>query len=303
MPVPAPHAEVMTAQVIIKLLTAASLTGLLFAVGLRLTAAQILDSLRQRRMAWIVAANFVLVPALTLVLTQVFGVPGPIAAGMILLGAAPFAPVVPVFTRMAKGDLALAAGLTALFPFLSALLTPAVCELSLKALPGTGILKFSFLSILVVLLLTITLPLLAGVAANHWLPKLGKALLRPMEVLSEATGAVSLAFVTIVEFKTIFATGWMPLLVMLLISELSLALGWFLGGPGKAARLVIGLGTSNRNIALALLIALQSFGDSPIVAAVVANGLVLILLGLLHVAYWRFVSPVPAALPSNETGN
>jgi BASS family bile acid:Na+ symporter len=56
---------------------------------------------------------------------------------------------------------------------------------------------------------------------------------------------------------------------------------------------VIGLGTSNRNIALALLIALQSFGDSPIVAAVVANGLVLILLGLVHVAYWRFVSPVP----------
>jgi BASS family bile acid:Na+ symporter len=293
----------MTAQIIIKLLTAASLTGLLLAVGLRLTAAQILDSLRRGQIAWMVAANFILVPALTLALALAFQVPEPIAAGMILLGAAPFAPVVPVFTRMAKGDLALAAGLTALFPFLSALLTPAVCELSLRLLPGTGALKFSFLSILLVLVLTITVPLLAGVAINHWLPKLGKALLRPMEVLSEATGAVSLAFVTIVEFKTILATGWIPLLAMILISELCLALGWALGGPDKAVRLVIGLGTSNRNIALALLIALQSFGDSPIVAAVVANGLVLILLGLVHVAYWRFVSPVPAALPSNITGN
>jgi len=283
----------MTAQMIIKLLTAASLTGLLLAVGLRLTAVEILNSLRQGRMAWIVAANFVLVPALTLALSLVFRVPGSIAAGMILLGAAPFAPVVPVFTRMAKGDLALAAGLTALFPFASAFLTPAVCALSLQLLPGTGTLRFSFLSILLVLVLTITVPLLAGVAVNHWLPRLGKALLRPMEVLSEATGAVSLAFVTIVEFDTILGTGWIPLLAMIVISELALGLGWILGGPGKAARLVIGLGTSNRNIALALLIALQSFGDSPIVAAVVANGLVLILLGLVHVAYWRFVSPVP----------
>ncbi len=282
----------MTAQTIIKLLTAASLTGLLFAVGLRLRATEIVDALRRGRMGWIVTANFILVPAVTIALALAFRIPAPIAAGMILLGAAPFAPVVPVFTRMAKGDLALAAGLTALFPFLSAPLTPAVCDLGLRWLPGTGALNFSFVSILVVLVLTITVPLVVGVAAGHWSPRFGKALLRPMEVLSEATGAVSLTFVTIVEFKTILATGWLPLLVMVLICELCLALGWALGGPDKAARLVIGLGTSNRNIALALLIALQSFGDSPIVAAVVANGLVLILLGLVHVAYWRFVSPV-----------
>jgi bile acid:Na+ symporter, BASS family len=279
----------MNPQVVIKLLTAASLTGLLLAVGLRLRASQVVTALHRKRTVWIVAANFVLVPALTLALALAFGVPTPIAAGMILLGASPFAPVVPVFTKMARGDLALAAGLTALFPFLSALLTPLVCELSLKALPGAGALQFSVASILLVLVLTITVPLVVGVALNHTLPRLGRGLLRPMEVLSEATGAVSLAFVTFIEFPTILATGWRPLLAMLLISELSLALGWWLGGPGRAARLVIGLGTSNRNIALALLIALQSFGDSPIVAGVVANGLLLILLGLLHVACWRFL--------------
>jgi bile acid:Na+ symporter, BASS family len=281
----------LTAQLVIKLLTAASLTGLLLAVGLRLTAARILGALRQGRIAWVVAANFILVPALTLGLALALDVPGPVAAGMTLLGAAPFAPVVPVFAKMARGDLALAAGLTALFPFLSAFLTPFVCELSLRTLPAMGTLRFSVGSILLVLVLTITLPLLGGVAVNQALPGLGRRLLRPVEVLSEATGAVSLAFVTMVEFKNILATGWKPLVAMLLISELSLALGWALGGPGRATRLVIALGTSNRNIALALLIALQSFGDSPIVAAVVANGLVLILLGLGHVAWWRFVAP------------
>jgi BASS family bile acid:Na+ symporter len=55
--------------------------------------------------------------------------PRDVTIGMILLGAAPFAPVVPVFTRMAKGDLALAAGGGAI-P--SAAPTPLLCELCLK---------------------------------------------------------------------------------------------------------------------------------------------------------------------------
>jgi len=66
------------------------------------------------------------------------------------------------------------------------------------------------------------------------------------------------------------------------------ATGLFAGGPDRGARQVIGLGTSNRNIALALLLALQAFGGTEVVAAVVANGLLLILLGLIHVAFWRF---------------
>ena len=36
---------------------------------------------------------------------------------MMLLAGAPFAPVVPIFTKMARGDMALAGALTALFPF------------------------------------------------------------------------------------------------------------------------------------------------------------------------------------------
>jgi BASS family bile acid:Na+ symporter len=77
---------------------------------------------------------------------------------------------------------------------------------------------------------------------------------------------------------------------MAIVSEICLLLGYSLGGPERVARQVIGLGTSNRNIALALLMALQAFAGTPVVSAVVANGLLLILLGLIHVAFWRFQS-------------
>ncbi|MCP4284008.1 MAG: bile acid transporter, partial [Gammaproteobacteria bacterium] len=109
-----------------------------------------------------------------------------------------------------------------------------------------------------------------------------------MEIVSEATGALSLIVVTIIEFYSIVEIGWVPLLAMLISSELSLALGYFSGAGERAARRVVALGTSNRNIALALLLAIDSFAGTDVVPTVVANGLLLILLGLLHVAFWRF---------------
>jgi len=274
--------------VVIRGLTIAALSGLLLTVGLRLRWAEVADALKRSHLSLVLAVNFVGVPLLTVAAAWVFQLSRDVTIGMLLLAAAPFAPVVPVFARMARADLALAAGLTALFPFLSALLTPLVCMTSLKVVPGTEALRFDFLSVLGVLVATITLPLAAGVVVNHWRPVLAKMILRPVEVLSEAVGALSLAFVTAVEFKSVLATGWKPLLAMVVVSELAFFIGYAVGGSTIGARRVVALGTSNRNIALAVLVALSSFAGTPVVGAVVATGLVLILRGLLHVAWWRF---------------
>ena len=278
----------MKAETIIRLLTIGSLSGLLLGVGLRLTGGQVLASLRKCRLVPIIVVNFVVVPALAVAMARAFGLGTEISIGMVLLAAAPFAPVVPVFARMARADLALAAGLTTLFPVLSAFLTPWVCEVALRAVRDSGAVRFSAGGVLLILLGTITLPLAVGIAVNHLAPALGRRALRPVEIISEFTGAVSLAFVTITELRSVLAIGCLPLLAMALVSEASLVLGWMIGGPERGARRVVGLGTSNRNIALALLVAIQSFAGTPVVLAVVANGLLLILLGLLHVAFWRF---------------
>jgi BASS family bile acid:Na+ symporter len=276
---------------IIRVLTMIALGGLLFSAGLRLSWNEITAALRQNHLRWVLPLNFILVPAMASGLARWFDLSTPVAAGMLLLAAAPFAPVVPVFARMSRTDLALASVLTGLFPLLSAFLTPIVCELSLRPLLGAASLKFSILSILVVLGSTITLPLAAGVMVCHCWPRLGRRLLKPFEIISEAAGTISLVFVTVAEFQIIRQTGWKPLLATMLLSELSFFAGYILSGPQPAARFVIGLGTANRNIALALLVAVASFPGTPIVAAVVANGLLLIGLGLLHVGFWRFFKP------------
>src|SRR5207249_980802 len=274
----------MQTESIVRLLTIGSLAGLLMAVGMRLTVRQVVDALRKRRLALIVTVNFVIVPVLVVAATKLCGFRTAISIGMILLAAAPFAPVVPVFARMAQADLALAAGLTALFPLLSVFLTPLICRMALKAIAFPGTVQFDVSEALIVMLATIVLPLGFGIAVNHVALVFARKRVRQVEIFSEMAGAASLAFVTATEWSAILPIGWRPLAV---VGEISLLLGYSLGGPDLGSRQVIGLGTSNRNIALALLLALQAFGIR-VVSAVVANGLLLILLGLVHVAFWRF---------------
>jgi len=276
------------ADTIVRALTTASLAGLLLAVGLRLRWREIWTALSSRRVAWVAFANFTVVPLFAVIVSRVMQLSPERSVGMLLLAAAPFAPVVPVFARMARADLALAAGLTSLFPVVCAVLTPFVLHVSLPWVSSGVSIPFRPGVIFGVLLATITLPLSVGVALAHVWPPLKRRLLRPLEITAEAMGALSLLFVTLVEYRNIIDTPWESLLSMLVFIEASFLLGYALGGPRPGRRLVVALGTSNRNIALALLVALDSFAGTPIPGVVVTIGLLLILSGLMHVAYYRF---------------
>ncbi|WP_232470467.1 bile acid:sodium symporter family protein [Methylococcus sp. BF19-07] len=282
-----PHTLPIQPELLIRGLTLVSLGGLLLATGLRLEVAAVVAAIRSCRWSVVLPLNFIAVPLLACALARAFALPPEYAAGMLLLAAAPFAPVVPVFVKMARGDLALAAGLTAIFPLFAIFLTPLAFDAGFAALGGAATLRFSYLNLLTVLSCSVSMPLLAGMVLRFGLPGLASRLLRPLDVLAETAGAVSLAFVTWVESGTLLATGWKPLMAFILAGELSFCLGYVAGGPGSQGRRVIAFGTANRNIALAILIAVESFAGTQVAAVVVANGLALILLGLLHAVYYR----------------
>ena len=175
----------METENIVRLLTIGSLAGLLAAVGMRLTVTQVVIALRRGGLGLVVTANFVVVPILVLAATKLCGFGSEITIGMILLAAAPFAPVVPVFARMARADLALAAGLTALFPLLSVILTPFVCEMMLTQVAHAASVRFNVSKALLVLLATIVVPLCLGLLVKHVSPLFVRRILRPVEIFSE----------------------------------------------------------------------------------------------------------------------
>ena len=271
----------VSTELAVRILTGLALAGLLFSAGLQLRWREVARALAQSELGRIMAVNFVAVPALTSLLIWAFKIPSEIAAGLILLGASPFAPVVPTYARMARGDLALAAVLTGVFPVLSAFVTPAICELSIRV-------KFDAVGALLTLFSTITLPLALGVTLNHYAEGASRRLRKPAQIFSEAVGAAGLVLVVATKYEMILGLGWKTLLAVVILSELSFLAGWFCVSSNRKARLVIAIGSANRNIALALLIATQSFPGSQTVASVAGCGLILIVLGLVHVAWGRF---------------
>ena len=287
---------------LIQILTAAALFSLLFTTGLRLTLSEIHGAVPLgRRFLRLAVLQFGVVPILTVGAARFFRVPAEVSMSMLLLGAAPFAPVVPVFTRMARGDLALAAGLTAVFPVLSSVLTPMVCWIAAPFLPSVGPLRFDLVPMVVTLLATAPLPLVLGLVVRARFPGIAARIVPPVDVVAQAVGAVSLAYVVVVEADAVLAVGLPGLLAMGLVAETSWILGW-LGDRGTPRRgLVLGLGALNRNMALALLVAAGSFPGSRIVAGVASLGLLLITLGLVHVGIWRWIhragTPVPDGRP------
>jgi len=218
-------------EITIQVLTCSALAGLLGAVGLRLTWREITTALKQCRLAAILVVNFAAIPLLALAIASGFSLRRDLVIALILLAASPFAPVVPVFARMARGDLALAAALTGVLPLAAAFLTPLLVHAALMVISGAGALQFNLLSSLTNLATTITLPLVTGVFARYRAPDFARALLRPVEVTSEALGAVSFVFVTATQFRSIMNLGWRAWLAIILVSEISLLLGWKVGGP------------------------------------------------------------------------
>jgi BASS family bile acid:Na+ symporter len=62
--------------------------------------------------------------------------------------------------------------------------------------------------------------------------------------------------------------GSRAILAGLLFIALGFGIGWLLGGPGANTRRVVALGTAQRNIAAALVVAGESFDDPKVVVMV-----------------------------------
>ena len=77
--------------------------------------------------------------------------------------------------------------------------------------------------------------------------------------------------------KVLQVFGTRGILAAFLFIVLGFGIGWLLGGPGEDTRRVLALGTAQRNIAAALVVASQSFSDPRVVVMVI----VVAILGLI----------------------
>ncbi|WP_269849919.1 hypothetical protein [Methanosarcina horonobensis] len=109
-------------------------------MGFSLTVQQILVPLRNRNLViFSLAANFVLVPLLALVILLIFPLSDGLSIGLFLLGTSAGAPFLPKLAQVAKGDTAFAVGLMVLLMVVTIIYVPIVlplCSQGLQSTPG-----------------------------------------------------------------------------------------------------------------------------------------------------------------------
>lgn len=242
----------------------------MLAMGAGLTVAQIIEPLRNARLLVLaLLANFVLMPLAAFALAKGLHLDQPYGIGLLLLGCAAGAPFLPKLAELAKGNLAFAVGAMVLLMVVTVGYLAAVLPLLL-----TGV-KVDPWKIARSLILLMLLPLAAGLALKAYYEVMAGRAKPVLDRISNVSLILLVLLIVAANIdKVLEVFGSRGILAGLLFIALGFAIGWVLGGPGKDTRRVLALGTAQRNIAAALVVASQSFSDPKVVVMVIVVAIV-----------------------------
>jgi BASS family bile acid:Na+ symporter len=252
--------------------TLAFVVSSMLAMGLSLTVPQILAPLRNARLVILaLVANFVIVPAAAYVLSRVIPLAQPLQIGLLLLGTAAGAPLLPKWAQIAKSNIAFAVGLMTLLMVVTVVYLPLVLPL---LLPGVHV---SAGQIALSLVLSMLLPLAIGLFVKARYAE-AAALYQPtMAHASNISLILLLVLVLGLNITHVLALlGSGALLAVVLLTAVAVGSGYLLGGPGQDTRRVLALGTGQRNLAAAFVVATGNFAATPdVLVLLAAAGLIL----------------------------
>lgn len=252
----------------------------MLAVGLSFTLREIAGPLRHPHKVFrALVANFVLVPLLASGIARLLGLAPPFATGLMLVGTAAGAPFLVQLTLAARRDPALSATLIVLLMPVTVVYMPlviphVVADASVRAS-----------AIVTPLLLTLILPLIIGLAIDATRPRLA-ARMRPAAGKIASVALLALVGSTVVVNAPVFwnLVGTGAISAAVLLTAGAFAVGYLLATPGGGRRTVLGLGTAQRNIAAAMVVAADDFQDRNVLVMVVVVS-VLDLLVLFPIAW------------------
>jgi BASS family bile acid:Na+ symporter len=242
----------------------------MLSVGFSYTVEQIVAPLRSiHAIARVFIANFVLVPLWTFGVIQIVPLEKSLQIGLFLIATAAGAPFLVKLAQAAGENVALSATLLVLLLLTTMIYMPLVAPL---VLPSTNI---SAWPIAKPLLLTMLLPLAIGHFVEAKFPSWAKRL-RPVTRKISTIALVALLVTTLAanfrDILDLFGSG--AIVSSVLVIGGAFAIGYVMGSSARGTRKVLGLGTSQRNVAAATVVATQGFDDPNILIMVVVVSLV-----------------------------
>ena len=248
----------------------------MLAMGSGLMFAQIIEPLRSVRLvALALLANFVLMPLGALALAKGLWLDESFGVGLLLLGCAGGAPFLPKLAELAKGNIPFAVGGAVLLMAVTVGFMPIALPLML---PGAGVTVDPW-NLACSLVPVMLLPLAAGLLLKARFGELASRVKPMLDWISNISLILAVVLVTAVNIdKVIQVFGTRGILAGVLFVALGLGIGWLLGGPDADTRRVMALGTSQRNIGAAVVVAGESFSDPKVVVMVIVFAIVALII-------------------------
>lgn len=243
----------------------------MLAMGLSLTMPQIIEPLKNVRLLLIaLGVNFIAVPLVAVLVGNVLSLEDGLYIGLILMATAAGAPFLPKLAEVAKGNVAYSVGLMVLLMVVTVGYMPIVMPFILE---DVEVDPWDIASSLIFLML---LPLAVGLFVKARYESTADGLRPAMGQTSTIAIAIMLVAGVIANFDEIMdiiGTGGIAAILIFLTA--GFALGYFGGGGDPGIKSVLGLGTAQRNLAAALVVAGQNFTDDPVVITfIIVAGLV-----------------------------
>lgn len=260
-------------EIVAKLSGVAFVVTSMVAMGLSLTVPMILQPLRR----WTIvvgalAANFVVVPLVALGIAEGLSLDPQLRDGLIIFGLAAGAPFLPKLAQGANGDVAVAVGLMVVLMVATVIFLPLVLP---WLLDGVSIGAWSIAKSLIVLML-VPLSIALAVRAN-W-PDLATEY---QPVLAK-TSTVAVIVLVVVGLglnvdNALDLVGTRGFIAIVGLVVVSCAVGWAVGGRDPGTRSVVALGTGQRNLSAALVVATQNFAGTQTLTFVLVGSVVSLL--------------------------
>jgi bile acid:Na+ symporter, BASS family len=233
-----------------------------------------------------VAAQFLVMPALSALVAVLLRLPPPLAVGLILVGCCPGGTASNVVTLIARADVALSLVMTTLSTLAAVLFTPALTGLFAgRYVPVDG------WKLLLDVLQVVLLPVALGLVLKRGMPSVSRRLAPVMPPLAVLAIVLIVASIVGSQRQALWEQGPLLLLAALLLHGGGFLLGWLiptLFAQSQPVRRTISIEVGMQNSGLAVVLARSGFAASPLTALPGAvSAIVHAVLGSLLASWWR----------------
>lgn len=201
-----------------------------------------------------VFAQFLIMPLAALAVVKILNLPPELAVGVILVGTCPGGTASNVISYLARGDVALSVSMSMATTLLAPIVTPALIWLYADAW-----IEISFMSMMISIAQMVLLPVLLGIACNHFFRTAVEKIMPAMPVVSVVTIVLLVGGIVALSSNKLLEMGLLTAAAVIIHNALGLLLGYAMArlfrlDSKKSRTVAIEVGMQNSGMAASLAI-------------------------------------------------